>query len=102
MIDREEHRRLALAGDGGRQVGAPDRVHHLRDDGAIMAARAAGRSDARRREQVVLTHEPQYPAFGGSHPRDAQPRPDLAVSLAVERACREDGVDRLEQRRIRR
>jgi hypothetical protein len=30
VVDGDEDRRLALAGDGRRQVGAPHRVHRLR------------------------------------------------------------------------
>src|SRR3954454_18368204 len=42
MIDSDEHRDLALAGDGRGQVGAPHRVYRRRDDGAVVAARAPG------------------------------------------------------------
>src|SRR5207248_2552747 len=33
MIDRDEHRRLTLAGDRRRQIGAPHRVDRVGDDG---------------------------------------------------------------------
>ena len=39
MIDRDEHRRLAFAGDRRGQVGAPHRIDRVGDDGAVMAAR---------------------------------------------------------------
>jgi hypothetical protein len=41
VVDGDEHRRLAFAGDRGRQVGAPHHVHGFGDNGAVMAARAA-------------------------------------------------------------
>src|ERR1700750_2711171 len=43
--------RLALAGDGRGQVGAPHGVDRLGDDGAVVAARPARRADARGGEQ---------------------------------------------------
>ena len=39
MIDRDEHRGLAFAGDRRRQVGAPHRVDRVGNDGAVMVAR---------------------------------------------------------------
>ncbi len=41
VVDGDEHRRLALAGDRGGQIGAPQGVHRGGDDGAVMAARPA-------------------------------------------------------------
>src|SRR4051812_30955728 len=54
---------------------------------------AARRSDTRRGEQIVLSREPQHPAFRGPHTGNAQPRPDLAVAFTVERASGKDGAD---------
>jgi hypothetical protein len=101
MIDGDEHRDLALAGEGRGQVGAPHRVHRLGDDGAVVVARASGRADPGGREQVVLAHEPQHPALGRANARHAQPGPDLPVTLAVKRAGGQDRADRLDQGRIR-
>src|SRR5258708_28381003 len=39
MIDRDEHRRRALAGERRRQIGSPHRVHRLGDDGAVVVPR---------------------------------------------------------------
>src|SRR5437764_1395528 len=39
MIKRDEHRRLTLAGDRRRQIGAPHRVDRVGDDGAVVVAR---------------------------------------------------------------
>ena len=41
MIDRDEHRGLAFAGDRRRQIGAPHRVHRVGDDGAVVVAGTA-------------------------------------------------------------
>src|SRR3954462_13605805 len=101
MVDGNEHGRQALAGVGRAEVRSLHRVHRLRDDGPVVAARATRRSDPPRGKQVVLAHEPQYPALRGPHPSKAQPRPDLAVTFAVEGASGKDGADRGEQRRIR-
>jgi hypothetical protein len=46
-------------------------------------------------EQAVLAHQPQHPPPGCVDAAVAQPRPDLAVALAVEGAGGEDGADRL-------
>ena len=52
-------------------------------------------------EQMVLAHEPQHAAFRCAKARDAQPGPDLAVTLAVKGAGGQDGADRVDQGRIR-
>jgi len=62
MIDRDEYCGLALAGDRRRQIGAPHRIDRVRDDGAVVIARPSRRAGPRRREQVVLAHQPQHPA----------------------------------------
>ena len=41
MIHRDEHRRLAFAGNRAGQVGAPHRIDGAGNDAALMAARAA-------------------------------------------------------------
>src|SRR5947208_10471930 len=45
MINRDEHRRLALAGDRRCQIGAPHRVDRIGDDGAIVVAGTAQRAN---------------------------------------------------------
>src|SRR5947209_2714785 len=101
VIHGNEHRGLALAGNGRCQVGAPHRVYRLGNYGPVMAARTVRRSDPRRGEQVVLPHEPQHPAFRGSHARDPQSRPHLAVAFAIKGASGEDGPDCREQWLVR-
>src|SRR3954464_15380264 len=101
MIDGHKHRDLPLAREGRGQVGAPHRVHRLGDDGAVVAARTPGHPGPGGCKQVVLAHEPQDATLGCADARHAQPRPDLAVTLAVKRAGGQDGLDRLDQGRIR-
>src|SRR4051794_15271811 len=86
MIDGDKHRDLSLTGYGRGQVGAPHRIHRLGNDGAVVVAWPARCTDPRGSEEVVLAHEPQHPALGRANARDAQPGPDLPVTLAVKRA----------------
>src|SRR3954468_24486790 len=86
VVDDDEHGGLSLAGPGRGQVGAPHLVYPVGNDGAVVGAWTPRRGDARGREQAVLAHQPQDAALGGAHPGDAQPGPDLAMTLAVERA----------------
>jgi hypothetical protein len=55
---------------------------------------ATGRAGPRGGEQVVFAHQPQHAPLRGPHAAVAQPGPDLAVPLAVERAGGERGADR--------
>jgi hypothetical protein len=57
-------------------------------------------ADPARRQQVVRPHQPQDAALGGANPGEAQPRPDLAVALTVERAIGQQLADRLDQRHV--
>ncbi len=66
----------------------------------LWGARAARRAHARRGEQIVRTHQAQHTALGDAHARVAQPRPDLAIALAVDGAASEGGADLVQQRRI--
>src|ERR671938_1751331 len=90
VVDGDKDRDLALAREGRGQVGAPECVHRLGDDGAVVTARASRRADAGWREQMVLAHEAQHAPFRGPNASHAQPGPDLPVSLAMEGAGRED------------
>src|SRR5215208_4925051 len=85
MIDRDEHRRLALAGDCRRQIGAPHRVDRVGDDGAVVVARTARRANPGRRQQVVLSHQPEHPSHRRAGPGITQSRPDFAMPLTMER-----------------
>ena len=101
VIDRDEDRGLALAGQGRGQVGAPHRVDPLGADRAVVGLRAVRPADPARRQQAVLPHQPQDAALGGADAGEAQPRPDLAMALAVERAGGQQLADRLDQRLVR-
>ena len=87
VIDRDEDRGLALAGQGRGQVGAPHLVDPLGADGAVVGPRAVRPADPARRQQTMLAHQPQDAALGGADAGEAQPCPDLAIALAVERAA---------------
>src|SRR5215213_6601781 len=86
VIDRDEHRSLAFAGDRRRQIGTPHRINPFRDDGAVVMARPPRRAGPRRGEQVVLPHQPQHPAQRGAGPGMTQSGPHLAMPLAMKRA----------------
>src|SRR4051794_26732696 len=101
VIDCDEYRGLAFAGDRRRQVGTPHRINPFRDDGAVVIARPPRRAGPRRREQIVLAHQPQHPAQRGAGAGMPQSRPDLAVPLAMERAGGKHAPDRYRQRLIR-
>ena len=68
MIECDEHRGLAFAGDRRRQVGTPHRINPFRDDRAVVMARPPRRAGPRRREQIVLPHQPQHPAHRRAGP----------------------------------
>ena len=46
MVDGNEHRGLAFAGDRRCQVGAPHRVERIGSDGTVMVGRPARRAGA--------------------------------------------------------
>ena len=98
MIDRDEHRRRALAGDRRRQIGSPHRVHRLGDDGTVMVPRPTRRADPSRRQQIILAHQPKHPPQRGPDCGMSQPCPDLAMTFAMERAGGQHGTDRRRQR----
>src|ERR671929_238214 len=58
MVDGNKDRDLAFARDRAGQVGAPECVHRLGNDGAVVTARASRRADPRRGKQIILAHKP--------------------------------------------
>src|SRR3954468_20419463 len=80
MVDRDEHRSLALTGEYGGQISAPHRVHGLRNDGAIMRSRSAWRTSAAGCQQPILAHQSQHPPPRGAYAAVSQPGPDLAMA----------------------
>jgi hypothetical protein len=60
MIHRDEHRGLTFAGEGGRQIGAPHRVHRLGDDRAIVRVRSAGGAHTGGCQQIMFAHQAEH------------------------------------------
>ena len=52
-------------------------------------------------QQAVLAHEPENPATAGADAVEAQPRPQLAVTLAMKGRGRQEPPDRLHQLFVR-
>src|SRR3954453_21613106 len=86
MIDGDEHPGLAFPGHHRGQIAAPHDIHPLGGDRAVVGPRAARPAGRLVRQQAVLAHEPQDAAPAGADAGEAQPRPQLAVALAVEGA----------------
>src|SRR4051794_37933300 len=85
VVDGDEHRGLALAGHHRGHVGAPHGVDPLgRDRAPSWGLRAVRPPGALVGRQAVLAGEPQDAAAAGADARETQPRPELAVALAVE------------------
>jgi hypothetical protein len=92
---------LTLAGQNGGEVGAPHGVDRLGGDRAIVGLGAARSTGTLMRQQAVFLHQPKNTAAAGADAGQAQPRPQLAVALAVERAVRQQLSDRHHQAIIR-
>src|SRR4051795_10686515 len=101
VVDRHEHGRLALAGHHRGQVGPPHQVDPLGRDRAVVRLWPAGPPGALRWQQAVRPHEPQDAAAAGADAGEAQPGPELAVTLAVEGAVPQELPDRLDQGLVR-
>jgi hypothetical protein len=89
-----------LGGEGGGHIRAPHRIDALRDDRAVVVARPANGAHSAQGRQSVLPHQAAHALLGGALALVAQPRPDLAIALAVERAVAQNVPDRLHQSRI--
>src|SRR3954465_3458984 len=101
MINGDEYRRLALAGHDRGQVAAPHHIDPLGGDPAVMGSRAMRAAGTLMGQEAVLAHQPQDAAPAGAEAGEAQPRPQLAVALAMERAARQKLADRRHQIVIR-
>src|SRR5690349_3430300 len=65
-------------------VGAPEHIGCVGQDGAVMIVGRARRA-AKRREQMVLAHQPEHPVAPHVEPKAiAQAGPDLAMALTME------------------
>jgi hypothetical protein len=94
VVDGHEDEDLALVGGDGRgRVGPPHLVGSLGDDRAVMGLGSMGPADPVRGLQSVLAHQPPDPLPGGADALVAQPGPDLAVALAVERRLGQEAAD---------
>src|SRR4051794_34144205 len=101
MIDGDEHRRLALASDDGGQVGAPHEIDPLGGDPAVVGSRAMQAAGTLMGQQAMLADQPQDAAPAGADTGEAQPRPQLAVALAMKRAAGQEPPDRSHQLFVR-
>jgi hypothetical protein len=85
MVDYGEDRHLAiLSRKTRRRVDAPHLVGPFGEDRAIVALGLDGLRLSPGRQQAVLAHQPQHAPLGGTHARQPQARPHLAVTLAME------------------
>jgi hypothetical protein len=101
VVDGDEHRRLALAGHDRGQVAAPHEVDLIGGDPAVVGSRATRATGALVGQQAVLAHQAQDPAPAGADAGKAQPGPELAVALAVERAVGQELPDHSRQVLVR-
>jgi hypothetical protein len=101
VVDGDEHRGLALTGHHGGQVGAPQEIDPLGGDRAVVGARAMRPAGTLVGQEAVLAHQPQDAAPAGADPGEAQPGPQLAIALAVERAVGQQLPDRRDQGLVR-
>ena len=102
VIDGHEDADLALpGGHGGGHVGPPHLVGPLGDDGPVVGLGAVGMADPLRGLEAVLPHQPPDPLLGGPDALVAEPGPDLAVALAVERRLGQDAADVADQFLVR-
>src|SRR3954452_2314979 len=78
-------------------------VPHIRSTRSvvIVPSCALGPPGALRCQQAVRPHEPQDAAAAGADAGEAQPGPELAVTLAVEGAVPQELPDRLDQGLVR-
>src|SRR4051794_473559 len=93
VVDGEEHGGLAFASHDAGQVGAPHRIDPFGGDRAVVGARATRAAGTLVGQKAVRAHQPQDAAAAGADAGQAQPRPQLAVALAVEWAVLQELAD---------
>src|SRR5688500_17787936 len=101
VVNGDEHRGLALAGHDAGQVGTPHEIDPFGGDRAVVGARAMRPAGTLVGQEAVLAHQPQDAAPAGADARKPQPRPQLAIALAVERAVGQQLADRRVQGLVR-
>jgi hypothetical protein len=85
VVDHSEDRHLAiLSRKARRRVDAPHLVGLFGEDRSIVALGLGWLWLPPRRQQAVFAHQPQHAPLGGTHARQAQSCPHLAVALAME------------------
>src|SRR5512132_2564415 len=100
VIDGDEDVRHALGqGDALGHIGAPQDVHGLGGDGAVVRL-VRSLADPVRCQQVVLPHQPPHSSGRAADAGKAQTGPDLAVALAGETALGDRLLDGLQQGRV--
>src|SRR5512133_2610328 len=100
VIDGDEDVRPALGqGDALGHIGAPQDVHGLGGDGAVVRL-VRSLADPVRCQQVVLPHQPPHSSGRAADAGKAQTGPDLAVALAGETALGDRLLDVLQQGRV--
>jgi hypothetical protein len=98
VIDGHEDTDLAfLGGDGGGHIGPPEFVPTVGDDGPVVCLGTVRMPDPLRGLEAMLPHQPPDPLLGGPDALVAEPGPDLAVALAVERRLGQDAADVVDQ-----
>src|SRR5206468_7027584 len=80
---------------------SPHQVDPLGRDRAVVRLWPAGPPGALRCQQAARPQEPQDAAAAGAAAGEAQPGPELAVTLAVEGAVPQELPDRLDQGLVR-
>src|SRR3954469_10280727 len=99
--EADDPRGPAPAGHHRGRVGPPHQVDPVRGDRAVVGPRAVPTPGTPVRQQAVLTREPQDAAPAGADPREAQPRPQLAIALTVEGAVLQQLPDLPDQGLVR-
>ena len=94
VVDDDEDGGVALGGEASGGVDGPHPVGSLGRDGAIVGIRPADADRPVAGEEAVLPHDPEDASHGGADAAlVAEPRPDLAVTLADEEGGAENGAD---------
>ena len=97
VIDGDEDVGHALAqGDALGHIGAPQDVHGLGGDGAVVRL-VRPLADPVRRQEAVLSPRASHPSGRAADTGEAQSRPDVAIALAGEAALGDGLLDVLRQ-----
>src|SRR5262249_24331508 len=93
---------LALVGGHGRRhIRAPHLVGALSENRAVVGLGPVAMANPLGGLKAVLPHQPPNPLLGSPDALVAEPGPDLAVTLAMERRLRQDAPDMADKLLIR-